>query len=316
MENKPISKTLLAVNGLLVLAVIGMVFFIDEALQKHVQVATTHTPQAVSAPTHAFDAVSLQGKSAYVYDVAENKILYQKNADVQLPLASLTKLMMALVAIDSVPANSHITLSKDFFTDTEDGTNGLVAGETWTMKNLLDFSLVVSSNDGATSLASVIGATLSHTTDYNIGRADFIAKMNQTAQTLGLSQTYFINENGLDVSGTISGGYGSAHNVAQLMQYIITQKPSLLEATTYPVATVSSFSQNHVAQNTDTLIPNIPGLLASKTGYTSLAGGNLAVAFDAGLEHPIVIVVLGSTQDGRFTDVSQLVKASLVYVRE
>ncbi len=305
---------LLLVNGLLVLAVIGMVFLIDEALQRHVQVATTHIQIPTETPTHAFDTVAIQGKAVYVFDVARNKIVYEKNAQAQLPLASLTKLMMALVAIDSVPENSHITINKDFLAS--DGDNGLLAGETWTMKNLLDFSLVVSSNDGATSLASVIGASMANTDNYDIGRKDFISKMNQTAQTLGLSQTYFINENGLDVASDLSGGYGSAQNVAQLMQYIITHKPDLLEATKYPTSTISSATKNHVAQNTDTIVTSIPGLIASKTGYTSLAGGNLAVAFDAGLERPMVIVVLGSTEDGRFTDVSQLVKATLAYVGE
>ncbi len=140
--------------------------------------------------------------------------------------------------------------------------------------------------------------------------------MNQTAQALGLSQTYYINENGLDVNADISGGYGSAENIGSLLTYIITHKPDLLEATRYPTATISSFSKNHVAKNTDTIINEIPGLIASKTGYTSLAGGNLAVAFDAGLQRPMVIVVLGSTESGRFTDVSQLVKATMNYVRE
>ena len=58
----------------------------------------------------------------------------------------------------------------------------------------------------------------------------------------------------------------------------------------------------------------IPGLLGGKTGYTNLAGGNLAVIYDAGLNHPIVVVVLGSTLEGRFGDVETLVDATYGYI--
>ena len=73
----------------------------------------------------------------------------------------------------------------------------------------MDFSLVSSSNDGARSIASVVGAFDLKNQDYNLGRKNFITKMNTVAQGLGLKQTYFINEDGLDV-GDSSGGYGSA----------------------------------------------------------------------------------------------------------
>ena len=56
-------------------------------------------------------------------------------------------------------------------------------------------------------------------------------------------------------------------------------------------------------------------LIASKTGYTDLAGGNLVIAFDAGFNHPIIVSVLGSTIDGRFTDAEALVWAALAYLQ-
>jgi D-alanyl-D-alanine carboxypeptidase len=60
-------------------------------------------------------------------------------------------------------------------------------------------------------------------------------------------------------------------------------------------------------------VNRFPDLLLSKTGYTDLAGGNLVIVYDAGINHPIAIVVLGSTEDGRFTDVSQLIAATLAH---
>jgi D-alanyl-D-alanine carboxypeptidase len=312
-NNEPISKGLLALNGALVLAVVLLIFIIGSALEKPITNEIKSKKQAESAvKTHAFDNVSLQAKSVVVYDMTLKKIVFSKNADTQLPLASLTKLMMALVASDSLPKTTKITVRQEFLQ--EDGDNGLAPGESWKLSDLLDFSLVVSSNDGARSIASVIGAETG-SGNFEIGRKEFISKMNKRAQALGLEQTYFVNESGLDLD-SVSGGYGSASNVATLLSYIIKSKPDLLEATKYPIIKTSSNSKNHTARNTDTIIDEIPGLIASKTGYTSLAGGNLAVAFDAGLQRSMVIVVLGSTQEGRFQDVSSLVKASLEYVRE
>jgi D-alanyl-D-alanine carboxypeptidase len=69
------------------------------------------------------------------------------------------------------------------------------------------------------------------------------------------------------------------------------------------------------ARNTNRETGKFPLLLASKTGYTDLAGGNLALAFDAGFNHPIVVVVLGSSYDGRFADAEKLVWSTLEYLQ-
>jgi D-alanyl-D-alanine carboxypeptidase len=78
----------------------------------------------------------------------------------------------------------------------------------------------------------------------------------------------------------------------------------------------ASAEKRYSAENTNVVIDKIPNLIASKTGYTDLAGGNLVIAFDAGLNHPIIISVLGSTEKGRFSDVLQLVQATLKQLPE
>ncbi len=137
--------------------------------------------------------------------------------------------------------------------------------------------------------------------------------MNEKAEELGLKQTYFINETGLD-NGALSGGYGSAIDVSKLMEYLIENHSEILEATKYQEIEVDSLDKTHTAVNTNFDVDQIPGLIASKTGYTSMAGGNLVIAFDASIGRPIVVVVLGSSIEGRFTDVSKLVEASRSYV--
>ena len=70
------------------------------------------------------------------------------------------------------------------------------------------------------------------------------------------------------------------------------------------------------ARNTNQETGKFPLLIASKTGYTDLAGGNLALAFDAGFNRPIIIVVLGSSYEGRFADAEKLVWATLAYLAQ
>ncbi len=307
-----ISSGLFMFNVFLVLSIVGVSFAIVATKNKIVSIETKAPEKIIS--TKMFDNLNLVAKAVYVYDVNAKKVIFEKNSDSQLPLASLTKLMTAITAMDMLPNDSKITIKKEFLA--EEGDTGLLANESWKLKDLLDFSLVASSNDGARSIASVIGAFDLKTDDYDLGRKDFIEKMNIKAKELGLTQTYFINESGLDVNTSTSGGYGSAQDVGNLLKYILVTNQDILEATKYKNFSVDSDTTEHMAKNTNSSVSNIPGLLASKTGYTDLAGGNLAVAFDPSVGKPIVIVVLGSTINGRFSDVKSLVDASLEYVQE
>ena len=85
----------------------------------------------------------------------------------------------------------------------------------------------------------------------------------------------------------------------------------MLERTKEPTLLFASEEFTHEGINTNTEITKLPQVLASKTGFTDLAGGNLAVVVDVGLNHPVVIVVLGSSKEGRFSDVEFLAWASV-----
>lgn len=310
-ETQLISKKLLLLDIILVVLIAIMFFVIYAELNKPVKKEAITNSEQNSVVV--FDTLNLEAKSIYVFDVVKNEVIFKKNEFAQLPLASLTKLMTAITATELVPENSKITIRKEFLK--EEGDTGLLADESWKLRDLLDFSLMVSSNDGARSIASVIGAMDLKTDNYDLGRKDFIEKMNEKAKELGLKQTYFVNESGLD-DGAISGGYGSAIDVSSLMKYILENHPEILEATKYQTLDIPSFDKMHTATNTNIGVDQIPGILASKTGYTELAGGNLAVAFDSSIGRPIIVVVLGSTVDGRFEDVAKLVKATQTYIGE
>ncbi|MFA6158060.1 MAG: serine hydrolase [Candidatus Paceibacterota bacterium] len=279
-----------------------------------VTVPQVQLSESVSTTTSPiFDAVNIEAKSAYVYDTVTKKVIFDRNSDLQLPLASLTKVMTALAVSNLLSDRDVVTITQSDLS--EDGDTGLVPNEEWSVKDLLDFSLIVSSNDGARALASVAGAFLGPTSSTSAVEA-FVGNMNSTAKGLGLTETYFLNPSGLDASETLAGGYGSAKDMALLVDHILRNKPHLLEATSFDRLRISSGLAAHEALNTNKAIDMIPNVIASKTGYTDLAGGNLVVAFDAGVAHPIIIAVLGSSFDGRFQDMAQLVSSTLDYLAQ
>jgi D-alanyl-D-alanine carboxypeptidase len=269
------------------------------------------TEQTASSTRPTFAVSGLQAKSVYVYDTVTKEALFELNPDLQLPLASITKVMTAYTASKLVPTDKMVRISRSDLG--EEGDSGLSPNEEWDIKDLIDFSLIVSSNDGARALASVAGALTGLQASTSPIEA-FVRQMNINAQKLGLHETYYLNESGLDVSTALSGGYGSARDTALLVDQVLREKPHLLEATSFDKLKISSKLAAHVAVNTNKVINSIPNVLASKTGYTDLSGGNLVIAFDAGVGHPVIISVLGSTLNGRFEDMAQLVGSTIQYL--
>ena len=268
-----------------------------------------------NTPIRTFPHVELTAKSAYVLDLRTGETLFSKNATAQLPLASLTKLMTVLVAADLFKDTDALTISAK---DLEgEGTAGLVPDESWLSRDLFTFTLTQSSNGAARAIASAAESISSTSVpDYSLASREFIARMNARARDIGLTQTYFINETGLDETALTGGGYGSARDAAVLMGEMVKLYPEFLEGTRREAIVLSTLdNQSHVAINTNQEIGSIPGLIGSKTGYTDLAGGNLVVAFDRGVGRPIIVAVLGSTRESRFKDVQTLVDATFSYLR-
>ena len=263
-----------------------------------------------------FEGISIEGKAAVVWDVTNREIIYSQSENEQLPLASLSKIMTALIAYENLDENSTIVIHADDL-ETE-GDSGLFLDERWKLTDLLDFMLVVSSNDGSEAVASAIESIKNIETPPDTQRTAFIDIMNAKARELNMHQTYFLNASGLDVDETaLSGSYGSAKDITLLVDYTLRTYPRLFEATGEDEKDFMSLSNfSHEAENTNIAVNEIPGLIASKTGYTELAGGNLVIAFDAGLGQPYIITVLGSTKDERFNDVIKLRKATQRYVTQ
>ncbi len=280
--------------------------------QPVVKIEPKETPvKIIEANNKTFSDINLVGEAAFVWDVNAGKALYQKNETEKLPLASVTKLMTALLANEIMTSQASVVVNTAALS--QSGDSGLLRDEVFDRQHLTDLTLMSSSNDGAFALAMAAGEKLRS----GDGANAFVQAMNVRAKELGLSDTTYYNPTGLDVSAEQAGAYGTAKDMATLMQYIVEHNPDILTYTTEDSAHIyDKLGNYHQASNTNYYVDQIPGIIGSKTGYTDLAGGNLVVAYDAGLNHPVVVAVLGSTQNDRFTDVMQLIEASNNYLSD
>ncbi len=270
-----------------------------------------------SVPTEAvlnsFPPIIITAKAAYVYDVRTRTVLFAKNENTRLSLASLAKIMSALVARDLSPLYGTVTINEEALK--AEGNSGFYKDEKWRLKDILDFSLLTSSNDGMRAVALSLGALskANATSDEIVN--DFVGEMNNKARELNLKNTYFWNETGLDESKMKGGAYGTAKDISVLLEYILARYPEFFEATKEAATTFQSLDNRlHVGKNTNVAFAEIPGLMASKTGLTDTAGGNLAFVFDPELGRLIIVSILGSTEEGRFDDARIIVNAVMQYI--
>ena len=268
--------------------------------------------QKVTNITEPFSNIVITAHAAYVWDVQKQKALFKKNEAEKLPLASITKLMTALVAQEVLGEKDKVTIGK--LSIRQQGESGFKEGEVFQRISLSDLVLMASSNDGAFALASAAGDVL---TPKQNGADSFVRAMNIRAHEIGLTDTYFKNPTGLDLSTTEGGAYGTVRDVAFLMEYIVKNEPDILSFTKENSARFyTQTGEHHDAENTNEFTGKISGLIGSKTGYTELAGGNLVIAFNAGLNRPIIAAVLGSTQQERFSDILRLVTEVQKYIKK
>jgi D-alanyl-D-alanine carboxypeptidase len=242
----------------------------------------------------ALGNIPVLAKAVSVYDVTQNKKIYGANDDVAMPIASLAKTMTVLVTLNNHKLNDIVSIPMDAIT--QDGDYGLLKGEKWYMSDLAKATLIASANDGAFALTAE---------DPN-----FITEMNERAQRMGMNDTSFSNPTGLDIDATTPGGTISASDANVMAIFALKEFPQIFWVTIVPdlkIASLSGFT--HDFKNTDTAVGNIPNLLFSKTGFTTLAGGNLTTIFKNQKGEEYAVTVLGSTFDGRFTDMESIVNA-------
>lgn len=296
----------------LVLILVGIFFWARSANGEEKEVSEETQLQTEQEIVNPFEDVRLSARSAIIKDVVTGKILYEKNPDEIHPLASLTKVLTAVTALDILEEDSLVQVHQSDLSVGND--SGLVVGSYFRLKDILKLMLVASSNSAAMAVATNAGEKIAPTPSESMNY--FMDKMNATASKIGMEKSTFNNPSGLDENNeTVASAKGSARDVSRLFEYVLKNHQEILESTREDhlrIRTKEGYEHNII--NTNSIVGELPNIIGSKTGYTDLAGGNLAVVIDPGLNTPVVIVVLGSSKKGRFKDVERLSNATLDYL--
>lgn len=232
------------------------------------------------------DDVSATG--IVVQDLTSGVYLYRRNSTEELSPASTTKILTALVALDTYSLDDVVTVTHLM----NDGqTMGLVQNEQITVENLLYGMLIESGNDAGYALAE----------HYPGGLDAFIAAMNAKAQQLHLSMSHFVNPVGFDDPAHKT----TAEDMARLASFALTNK-TIAKMVAIPQITVSDVTHTyfHKLSNVNELLGKIPGVAGIKTGWTEEAGENLITLMERNGRR-VIIVVLHSKD--RFGDTVKLI---------
>lgn len=199
---------------------------------------------------------SVSAQSAILVDANSGRVLYAKNADEERPIASTTKLMTALVAVESTPDLETVVTIKQEWTGIAGSSMYLKAGETLTLGELLYGLMLSSGNDAAMAVAGSCAGDVD----------TFISWMNQRAKDLGMNHTCFSNPNGLQDEGN----YSTARDMTKLARAILQHNElrKIMSTKTIHVAGRSLVNHNK-------LLWRYEGCIGMKTGYTDKAGRTL-----------------------------------------
>jgi serine-type D-Ala-D-Ala carboxypeptidase (penicillin-binding protein 5/6) len=216
-------------------------------------------------PHSGFYTPYVAAVAAYVFDANSGAVLYTKDANEQLPMASCTKVMTALLAIESGNLDQVITIGADAhaLVRSDSSFMGLDVGEKLTLRDLLYGLIMPSGNDAAVAIADAIGGS----------EPKFVAMMNARAAQLGLTHTHFANPHGLDAPGH----YTTAHDLALLAAVAMT-KPTLvtiMSAATHHVPKTADHKEYNLYTGNDLLAgagSPYPGAIGVKPGFTGPAG--------------------------------------------
>ncbi|MSU76423.1 D-alanyl-D-alanine carboxypeptidase [Patescibacteria group bacterium] len=242
-------------------------------------------------PVKKSDAVEpvVQAKSALLVDVPSGTVLYSKNPDARLPIASITKLMSALLIVENTKSDDVVTMPQ-LNNRPEESLMGAKAGDQFRLDDLLAGSLIVSGNDATTALARKVS-----------GSDDkFVAAMNKKADELGMSETYFDNPTGYGKGENVS----SARDLVTLsraamaqprIRDLVAQKERTVTALNVPAPTPENPAPDkpneYKLNTTDILLGGYLPIVGGKTGTSDAAGPSLVSELSSGNRQLIAIVL-------------------------
>ena len=227
-------------------------------------------------------AVDISAKSAVLIEMQSKDTVFEKSCDTVLPMASTTKIMTAIVVIESCPLDKIVTI-EPCMTGVEGSSIYLKVGEQLTVKELLYALMLESANDAATALAYTVGGSIE----------GFASMMNAKAQSLGLKNTNFENPHGLDSENH----YTTARDLGLLACYAMKNKEFADIVSTRKITIpLNNGEGTRVLVNHNRLLRTYDGAIGIKTGYTKRCGRCLvSSAVRDGVE--LVCVTLNAPND-------------------
>ena len=245
---------------------------------------------------HAEDSLNLDSASAILIDASSGKILYEKNKNEKLPMASMTKIMSMLLIMENIDNGSLDYTDKVIISKNASSMGGsqvfLQEGEEYKVEDLLKCIAVSSANDAVVAMAEKISGSVNA----------FVNLMNERAKDLGMNNTNFANPHGLDNENHYSTAYDMAILAKELLKY-----PDILKYTSIYEDYLTKPDGSQVwLVNTNRLVRFYDGVDGLKTGYTTDAGYCLTATAKKNDLRLISVVMKASSSDTRSKDTATL----------
>lgn len=248
--------------------------------------------QAIETVSKNIENLKLNSRIGLIFDRNSKRILYEKNGLKQVPMASTTKIMTAIVVLENSELNDVVTISKKA-AGTGGSRLGLRTNDKITVHDLLYGLMLKSGNDAAVALAEHVGG----------GIEEFADMMNKKAKELGLINSHFITPHGLDKEKH----YTTAYELACMADYAL-KIPKFKEIVNSKNYNITINARSNLIGNTNELLGNLNGVYGVKTGFTNEAGRCLVTACKRE-DLDIITVVLGAdTKKYRTSDSIKLIE--------
>mgnify|MGYP000014686237 CR=1 FL=1 len=227
-----------------------------------------------------------QIKAGLIYDFTENKLVWEKNLEEQFPIASLTKMMVALIAMEQIRAGNvgledEVKISKQA-TYTGGSRVYIKAGQRITISDLLEAAMIRSGNDAAYALAEYVGGT----------EKEFVYLMNEKAESLGMESTCFANSTGMPMrSKVIADNESTAADLLLLAREMVKYE-DILDMTSRSTEKIKNANGIFTYDNRNTLVKKYEEIDGLKTGFTN-AARYCIVATSKRCDHRVITILLG-----------------------
>ncbi|OGY31691.1 MAG: hypothetical protein A3C02_00320 [Candidatus Andersenbacteria bacterium RIFCSPHIGHO2_02_FULL_45_11] len=245
--------------------------------------------------TKSSPEADVRASSALLYSTETNSILYEHGAFDRRPLASITKLMTAMVALDhGISWNTEANILPQEYV--QGGELVLTPGETVTMKDLFNASLLGSANN----------ATLAYVRQLGISQETFVQEMNRKAIALGLEQTEFT-----DVTGLSPQNVSTAYEIARMAHHAFSEYPEISQATSQRdyTFTMRGTGREHTIKNTNKPVhEGSLEVIGSKTGFLYEAGYCLVVEGTGKYKNMLAVVMDTPSEQAQFIEIERLLK--------